>query len=96
MMQSLCSTNKVKSLMSEVRDVKSEMSWAKVDSWSKAVVASLKKMEKDFDSFPDVVVPFSSSLAQVCRLILRCVCLSIIVGVAGSGWSQYIGYGRKV
>ncbi len=66
MMQTLCSVKKIKSLISEVKDVKSDMSWAKVDSWSKAVVASLTKMEREFDGFPDVIVPFSAGLMQVC------------------------------
>ena len=65
MMQSLCSLSKVRSLLSEVKDIRSDMSWAKVDSWSKAVVASLRKLEKDFIGFSDVVTPFSAGLAQV-------------------------------
>lgn len=65
-METLCSEGKITTLMHEVTDVKSEMSWDKVNSWTRTVVASLRKLKKDFGSFPDVVVPFSTGLTQVC------------------------------
>ena len=51
--------------MQEVCDIHSELSWKKVDSWSRVAVASLRKMKCDYAAFSDVVLPFSAALTQV-------------------------------
>lgn len=64
-MESVCSESRVSGLLHEIADVRSEMSWAKVESWSKAMVASLKKMRREYGGFEDVIVPFSAAFTQV-------------------------------
>lgn len=64
-MTSVCSEKKLKNLLLEITDIKSDMSWQKVASWTKAVVASLRRLKVDYSSFPDVVTPFSTGLTLV-------------------------------
>ena len=91
---SLCSEDKLKDLLLEVTDRRRDLSWQKVDSWTKAIVASLRKMKMDYSSYPDVVAPFSTGLTLVscslCRaftivyslsLSLSLSCLQILDGL---------------
>lgn len=52
-------------MLHEVTNIRSDISWQKVTSWTKAVVASLRKLKVDYSSFPDVVTPFSTGLTLV-------------------------------
>ena len=62
---SLCSEEKLRNMLLEVTQIRNALSWQKVASWSKAVVASLKKLKVDYSSFQDVVAPFSTGLTMV-------------------------------
>ncbi len=64
-MQNLCSEKKINDLLHEIREVRNEMSWNKLESWTAAVVASVRKLKTDFRGFRDIVVPFSAGLSEV-------------------------------
>lgn len=61
--ENLCSERKVSSL---VQGISKMGTLAKVNSWIKTVVASLRKLKRDYGCFPDVVTPFAAGLSQVC------------------------------
>ena len=60
--KNLCSVKRVGSLVQSVDKVGT---LAKVNSWIRTVVASLRKMKRDYGCFPDVVTPFAAGLSQV-------------------------------
>ena len=69
-MNSLCSEDRIDGLLGEITTAtKDGMAWLKVASWTKAVVATLRKLKVEFNSFPDIVAPFSAGLTLVSSLI---------------------------
>lgn len=60
--ENLCSERRLSSLVEGLSDVRTVV---KVKSWVKTVVASLRKLKRDYGSFPDVVTPFAAGLTQV-------------------------------
>ena len=52
-------------LLGEATVTKDVNSSLKITSWSKSVLASLKKLRTEYASFCDITVPFSAGITQV-------------------------------
>jgi hypothetical protein len=57
----LCPEKKLSSFVCGISDTGTP---AKANSWMRTVVASLRKLKRDYGSFPDVVTPFAAGLTQ--------------------------------
>ncbi len=65
-MASVCSVKKMDYLLKEIHSGStSSVGWQKVVSWTKSVMATLRRLETEFSTYSDIVAPFTAGLTLV-------------------------------